>query len=77
VHCSPELWGNSHKIYDFLFLSRLFSIGKQIHPHLFPPPSKGEEKGWCPPVKREYRKVGVLDKGTRKRIFELTTEGNA
>jgi len=25
-------------------------------------PVKGEEKGYCPPVKREYRKVGALDK---------------
>jgi hypothetical protein len=42
---SPELWGNSNKIYDFLFLSRLFSIGKQIHPTLPFPPSKGRRKG--------------------------------
>jgi hypothetical protein len=57
--------GNSHKIYDFLFLSRLFSIGNQIHPHPTPPPSRGREKMLFP-VKGECRKVGALDKERRK-----------
>jgi hypothetical protein len=42
-------------------LSGLFSIGKQIHPHPTPPPSRGRDNVLLS-IKGECRKVGDLDK---------------